>query len=191
MIDTLARHLAALSEARRLLGLVLANNPAFASWREACATGATERGDLETRLSDDRNFVAFRHICEAIALLEPEKPDQGMPQSGSVAPISERVTLLETHRSQQPPTIDLQGPASENSPLARHPKASTSAADLPSPSTPVATIVNDALVYTPSKWSEAVVEIVREEQPAEPERDLLAAPHATRRTGWLGRLRAG
>lgn len=191
MIDTLARHLAALSEARRLLGLVLANNPAFASWREACATGATERGELETQLSDDRNFIAFRYICEAIALLEPEKPDEDISQSGSVAPISDRVTLLETHRSQRLPTVEIPCPATENSPLARHPKPSSSAADLHSPPTPVATIVNDALVYTPPNWSEAVVEIVREEQPAAPERDLIAAPHTTRRMGWLGRLRTG
>lgn len=64
MIDTLARHYAALSEARRLLAMVLDRNPSFAAFRDGSAGTAVN--------DDDAYFRAYRHVSEAIALIEPE-----------------------------------------------------------------------------------------------------------------------
>ncbi|MBX9926417.1 MAG: hypothetical protein K2Y05_08675 [Hyphomicrobiaceae bacterium] len=89
MIDTLARHLAALQEARRLLTLVLARNPSFAEWRERSAHAALES---DPQLSNDRYYQAFRHVQAAIDLIEP-KPEV-LGKSGR--DLGAQVRLIET-----------------------------------------------------------------------------------------------
>jgi hypothetical protein len=67
MIDTLARHLAALSEARRLVRMVLVNNPAFVAYEQGIPDERTIAA-----LGSDPNYAAFRHLNDAIAILTPE-----------------------------------------------------------------------------------------------------------------------
>lgn len=69
MIDTLARHLAALHEARRLVRMVLVNNPAFVAFEQM---GATADGRVDAALACDGYYAAFCHLNDAIALLSPE-----------------------------------------------------------------------------------------------------------------------
>jgi hypothetical protein len=70
MIDTLARHIAALQEARRLVRMVLANNPAFGAISrletERCEIAGPAAADLFT---NDANFRAYCHLTDALAAL--------------------------------------------------------------------------------------------------------------------------
>lgn len=70
MIDTLARHIAALQEARRLVRMVLANNPAFGAINrletERCEIAGPAAADLFT---NDANFRAYCHLTDALAAL--------------------------------------------------------------------------------------------------------------------------
>jgi len=71
MINTLARHLAAISEARRLIGLVLANNPAFGAFVAPdgrLPVGLAAPGEL----SNDCYFKAYCHLTDALAALGQE-----------------------------------------------------------------------------------------------------------------------
>jgi hypothetical protein len=194
MIDTLARHLAALSEARRLLSLVLANNPAFEAFKiEAAQAKAADPAGKKSGpavepavgpgLSDDPYFAAYRHISAALALLEPRRE----PAAAGVVdePISARVTLLDAERArreEQPraPLAAPEPPAPEVKPVFSNAQ-------------PAVRIVNDGLVYTAPKWCEASVEIVRRSNQSEA--DALIPPVKARaqkaakaKTGWLTTL---
>lgn len=75
MIDTWARHLAALREARRLTAMILANNPAFAALdggvQRSGGAAAGDRTALESALENDSVYHAYGHLSAALALLEP------------------------------------------------------------------------------------------------------------------------
>ena len=96
MIDTLARHLAAVSEAQRLLRMVLANNPAF---REFAANGSSPSGRNATprALDTDRYFKAYCLLNDAIAVLTAEPnslpPGAAIP-TPSTPPLSERINEI-------------------------------------------------------------------------------------------------
>lgn len=79
VINTLARHIAALREAHRLTGLVLANNPAFAALQVARpAQDAVEVSRLEAVLQADHVYLAYRDLEAAIAEIQPpHAPDAG------------------------------------------------------------------------------------------------------------------
>lgn len=99
MIDTLARHVAAVSEARRLLAMVLANNPAFAALaqldakrHEPSADPNASREPFEKALADDPYFKAYCHLTYAVDLL---RPGCGVTSPASPAlPISQQITAL-------------------------------------------------------------------------------------------------
>ena len=64
--------MAALSEARRLVAMVLANNGTFALWQQAVAAGdAALAAQYETELSDDKVFHAYRQLGAALAEVQP------------------------------------------------------------------------------------------------------------------------
>ena len=83
MIDTLARHVAALSEARRLTGMILANNPAFVALQRL-ETGH-DRSSLEAELAGDRVYVAYRNLSAELAVLQPTAEYKSAPLSLSIA----------------------------------------------------------------------------------------------------------
>jgi len=65
MIDTWARHLAAVGEARRLILMVLENNPAF----RALSQSPVAAGQPTSVLSADVHCRAYVHLNEALAAL--------------------------------------------------------------------------------------------------------------------------
>lgn len=73
MIDTWARHVAALREARRLTAMILANNPAFAALHGRGASDDRTVAELQSALGGDRIYEAYGHLSAALALLEPAK----------------------------------------------------------------------------------------------------------------------
>lgn len=182
MIDTLARHLAALSEARRLMGLVLANNPDFVAWQRSADPA------IEATLAGDRTFVAYRHLEAAVDLLRPEPFVKGADVEGAdptvaardmtagdstpVAPtatpagISAKVVLL------QPRTTTRVRVAAQDANPAAKPvdldvsdapaqAASGDAPPVAARAVVSAAIVADGIVYGPHLQEEAAVSIVR------------------------------
>lgn len=90
MIDTLARHLAAVSEARRLVRMVLDNNPAFRAFE---ADGADLRAaHLLGNLGADRYFSAYCHLNDAIAALTLE--NTALAEPAPSLPLSERIAEI-------------------------------------------------------------------------------------------------
>ena len=83
MIDTLARHVAALSEARRLTGMILANNPAFVALQRL-ETGH-DCSSLEAELASDRVYVAYQNLSAELAVLQPAAQSNSTPLSQSIA----------------------------------------------------------------------------------------------------------
>jgi len=80
MIDTLARHIAALREARRLTGMVLANNGSFVALQAAQAAGDEAKiAEIEASLATDMVYLAFRLLEGAIAEITP--PADPVPAS--------------------------------------------------------------------------------------------------------------
>jgi hypothetical protein len=76
MIDTLSRHLAALSESRRLMAMVLANNKNFVEFQKVDQRALMGPADpalaaLRAALDDDPYYRAYCHLNYAIALLSP------------------------------------------------------------------------------------------------------------------------
>ncbi len=254
MIDTLARHLAALQESRRLMVMVLARNPSFSAWRDRGASAEGEADDPQ--LASDRYFQAYRHIQSAIDLLEPEykngrqnerqtecrdtaaqlrliatvsalvvrdRHTAGPPETYGLATVSGITEALdqvqrEHARDVRPPgrieqplgTIASTGhpgtePVLRPRPLpideavrvehalsfelnTSSPPNTTVSAISPESARvpqPAARIVNDSLVYTAPKWTEASVEIVRSRTEALPSPEPSPTP---RRTGWFRRL---
>lgn len=185
MIDTLARHLAALSEARRLMGLVLANNPDFVAWQRSADPA------IEATLAGDRTFLAYRHLEAAVDLLRPEPFVKGADVEGAdptvaardmtagdstpvvhVAPtatpagISAKVVLL------QPRTTNRVRVAAQDANPAAKPvdldvsgaEAQAASGDAPAVAARAvvsAAIVADGIVYGPHLQEEAAVSIVR------------------------------
>ena len=99
MIDTLARHFAAVAEARRLLAMVLANNPAFvklagrdAIRHDPCSAG---KQPMERALEDDPYFKAYCHLSYAMDVLKPvcAAAPSAAPRPG--IPISQQIVTLE------------------------------------------------------------------------------------------------
>jgi hypothetical protein len=67
MIDSLARHIAALLEARRLVAMVLANNPAFGAHELAVANGLDDEARrLAGLLSADSVYLAYEQLGSAL-----------------------------------------------------------------------------------------------------------------------------
>lgn len=93
MIDTLARHVAALSEARRLTAMILINNGTFGLWRRSVADGDLAlAGQYETELSGDKIFQAYRLLGAALAEVQPRSVAQ-VAVNGPVR-LAERISLL-------------------------------------------------------------------------------------------------
>ena len=95
MIDTLARHIAALSEARRLVAMVLANNGTFELWQRAVASGdAALAAQYETELSDDTAFQAYRQLGAALAEVQPMVTDPVAGEGRAPVGLGNRISLL-------------------------------------------------------------------------------------------------
>lgn len=80
MIDTLARHLAALGEARRLVAMVLANNKAFTDLqliKAGCDIEAEARA--EAAIETDPVYLAYRQLGQAIADATPHRLEPYLP----------------------------------------------------------------------------------------------------------------
>lgn len=94
MIDTLARHMAALSEARRLTAMVLANNGAFTARQRAIANSdAAQIEALEAALTADHIYQAYRHLEAALAEIQPPGHPSGPPQPANLA-LGDRISLI-------------------------------------------------------------------------------------------------
>ena len=110
MIDTLARHLAAISEARRLLRMVLGNNPAFRAIADS--DGALPPGTpVPSALGTDRYFAAYCHLTDALAALTID-PDGDGRATAKARPLAERI--VEIKRASVPavtPTPDAPDPS--------------------------------------------------------------------------------
>lgn len=95
MIDTLARHMAALSEARRLAGMVLANNGTFGLWQRALAAGdAALAAQFETELGADKVFQAYQQLGAALAEIEPRATGPGEVDAGAPVGLGGKISLL-------------------------------------------------------------------------------------------------
>jgi len=70
MIDTWARHLAAVSEARRLIKLVLDNNPAFQEL-DGGPFGGAAGSPAADALARDPHYTAYVHLTAALDALKP------------------------------------------------------------------------------------------------------------------------
>ena len=91
MIDTLARHLAAVSEARRLVRMVLDNNPAF---RAFDAGGGLPLAPVPGALAADRYFAAYCHLNDAIAALTLESEANAKAEPAQPLTLSEAITQI-------------------------------------------------------------------------------------------------
>ena len=87
--------MAALSEARRLTGMVLANNGTFALWQSARAAGDEMIArQYETELSGDKAFQAYRQLGAALAEIEPKATVLADGEAGERVRLAERISLL-------------------------------------------------------------------------------------------------
>lgn len=103
MIDTWARHLAAIGEARRLIGLVLQNNAVFRAYQGRAGAGQPEL-PVPAELARDPQFTAYVHLTKAIEALQP------IPTPGDVAVETRRALsklVSEIKPSHKPPAGDL------------------------------------------------------------------------------------
>jgi hypothetical protein len=87
--------MAALSEARRLTGMVLANNGTFGLWQSARTAGdELIASQYETELSGDKVFQAYRQLGAALAEIEPRVTASDAGEGCVVVRLAERVSLL-------------------------------------------------------------------------------------------------
>jgi hypothetical protein len=87
--------MAALSEARRLTGMVLANNGTFGLWQSALTAGdELIASQYETELSGDKVFQAYRQLGAALAEIEPRVTASDAGEGCVVVRLAERVSLL-------------------------------------------------------------------------------------------------
>lgn len=95
MIDTLARHMAALSEARRLTGMVLANNGTFGLWQRAVGAGDGRlAAQYETELSGDKAYQAYHQLGLALAEVQPRATAPGHVESGAAVRLVSQISVL-------------------------------------------------------------------------------------------------
>lgn len=207
LIDTPARQLAALGEARRLLGLVLDRSPQFAQWREACARNAAERAELEAGLASDPRFAAFSYITAAYKLLDqPQSTDADPSARSNPSSIVRLITLLEPR---QPPATHVAAMA--GTPIADPDREASNLnsedggaggpqpgeglellappAEVSTSGPAVARIVNDMLVYAPSATPATAVEVVRHPAPAPLSAEDVPPDALPRRFAWLPKRR--
>ena len=151
MIDTLARHLAALHEARRLVRMVLVNNPAFVALETVVAT---PDGPAAAALTDDRYYQAFLHLNDAIGLLSPEPGAEPAPAD---ATLCERIVEL----APAAPSLHQQAP-----PAHMQCVSLTCEQALPTLSERVRYVLEEQPAESPSlRRDEAHVAIVRHDKP--------------------------
>lgn len=92
LIDTPARHAAALKEARRLIALVLANNGAYRALQSCHPDRDRARmAQLAGELAADQIYRAFTALGEALAAMEPP-PVADADAAGR--PLAERISLI-------------------------------------------------------------------------------------------------
>lgn len=132
MIDTLARHHAALSEARRLLAMVLDRHPSFAAFRDGAAV---------TALNDDAYFRAYRHISDAIVLIEPELASieygDAAKRIADIVPLSAALPPAKTNRlSEALEAAHLELASREPNPVPKYGASSTA----PEPAAPARSV---------------------------------------------------
>lgn len=95
MIDTLARHIAALSEARRLVAMILTNNPAFKALLQAKAGQQIDVvAHLERVLATDKVYLAYCQLGEALADVQPVTEDSPCQQNPPPGTLADQVALL-------------------------------------------------------------------------------------------------
>lgn len=128
MIDTLQRHLAALSEARRLVHMVLVNNPSFVALAHPGAAPG-ERAAAEAALANDRYHAAYGRLNEAIALLTPE-PEVATDAEPTTRRLADKIVALKPHL----PAAAVRPPALIAPAAAPLPRAQTATPAEPPPS---------------------------------------------------------
>lgn len=95
--------MAALSEARRLTGMVLANNGTFGLWQRAQAAGnAALAGQYETELWGDTVFQAYQQLGLALAEAQPTGVERVPGEGGAHVRLAERIALLPVGRRVEP-----------------------------------------------------------------------------------------
>jgi len=113
MIDTLARHIAALREARRLTGMVLANNGSFVALQAAQAAGDTAQiAAIEATLATDMVYLAYRLLEGAIAEITP--PAQPVPAGTG---LRDQISVIAGHVP-EPPSEPVQAMVAHAVPVA-------------------------------------------------------------------------
>lgn len=117
MIDTWARHLAAVGEARRLIRLVLQNNAAFRAFEEASGAWPGE-APVPADLAQDPQFIAYVHLTKALEALQPI-PTAGCAAVQAAQPLSERIGEVKPARaSGRPEEVAFEAAAPEPAPNA-------------------------------------------------------------------------